>query len=101
MFITRWEAKTLPTQSYEVGNNYKDISGFIEYWKELCKEEITKIVHDLNELLIAYWNCIQFALRLEDFNTRSTWTQGLWLQSRMTTLEFDTMFFRSENVHCS
>ena len=32
----------------------KGISGFIEYWKELCEEGITKRVRDTYEPLIAY-----------------------------------------------
>ena len=36
----------------------KGISGFIDYWKELCEENITKRVRDTHEPLSVYWDHI-------------------------------------------
>ena len=53
----------------------KGISGFIEYWKELCEEDITRRVRDTYKPLIAYWDHIRSALMTlrghpYDFDTR-------------------------------
>jgi hypothetical protein len=59
----------------------KGISGFIQYWKELCEEDITRRVRDTHELLIAYWDRIRSALIASDVDTHSCLTQGFWLQN--------------------
>ena len=76
----------------------KGISGFMEYWKELCEEDITRHVKDIHEPLIAYWDRIRFALMILCNDTCTTLTQGFWPQSRLTVVESDTMFFNSEDV---
>ena len=53
----------------------QDISRFIEYWKELCEEDITRCVRDIHEPLIAYWNRIRSALLTLGGDTRITLTQ--------------------------
>jgi hypothetical protein len=76
----------------------KGISGFIEYWKELCDEDITRLVRDTHEPLIAYWDRIRSALMTLDGDTRTTLTQGFWPQSRLAVVESDTMFFSNGDV---
>ena len=76
----------------------KGISGFIEYWKELCEEDITRCVRDTHEPLIAYWDRIRLALMILSGDTHTTLTQGFWLQSRLTVVESDTMFFNNGDV---
>jgi hypothetical protein len=49
----------------------KGISRFIEYWKELCDEDITRRVRDTHEPLIAYWDRIRSALMTLDGDTRT------------------------------
>src|ERR1700737_4804700 len=76
----------------------KDISGFIEYWKELCEEDIARRVRDTYEPLISYWDHIRLALMTLGGDTRTTLTQRFWPQSRLTVVESDTMFFSNGDV---
>jgi hypothetical protein len=59
----------------------KVISEFIEYRKELFKEDITKYVHDTHELLIVYWDRIRSALTTLGVDTRMILIQEFWPQS--------------------
>ena len=77
----------------------KGIFGFIEYWKELCEEDITIRVRDTHETFIAYWNCIRSALMTLDGDTHTTLIQGFWPQSRLAVVESDTMFFSNRDIH--
>ena len=74
----------------------KGISGFIQYWKELCEEDITARIRDTHEPLIVYWDRIRLALLAPNVNTYSCLTQGFWPQSRVTIMEYEAMFFRME-----
>ena len=76
----------------------KGISGFIQYWKELCEEDITRRVRDTHEPLIAYWERIRSALLAPDVDTHSCLTQGFWPQSRVTVVESEAMFFNNGDV---
>jgi hypothetical protein len=76
----------------------KGISGFIEYWKELCDEDIIRRVRDTHEPLIAYWDRIRSALMTLDGDTRKILTQGFWPQSRLAVVESNTMFFSNGDV---
>jgi hypothetical protein len=71
----------------------KGISRFIQYWKKLCEEDITRRVRDTHEPLIAYWDHIRSALLTPDVDTHSCLTQGFWPQSRVTIVESEAMFF--------
>ena len=79
----------------EIINN---ISGFIEYWKELYEEDITRHMRDTHKPLIAYWDRIRSALMILSDDTRTTLIQGFWPQSRLMVLESDTMFFSNGDV---
>jgi hypothetical protein len=70
----------------------------IEYWKELCEEDITKYVRDTHEPLIAYWDRIRSALIVPDVDTHSCLTQGFWPQSRVTIVESEAMFDNNGDV---
>ena len=76
----------------------KDISEFIEYWKKLCAEDITRRIRDTHEPLIAYWNCIRSALMTLGGDTLTTLIQGFWLQSHFTVVKSDTMFFSNGDI---
>ena len=76
----------------------KGITGFIEYWKKLCKEDITRRMRDTKEPLITYWDCIRSALITLSSDTRTTLTQGFWPQSRLTVVDSNTMFFSNGDV---
>ena len=52
-------------------NIIKNISGFIQYWKEMCEEDITRRVWDIHEPLIAYWDRIRSTLMVPDVHTHS------------------------------
>ena len=52
----------------------KGISGFIDYWKKLCEEDITRRVRDTHEPLIVYWDRIRSALMTLGGNTCTTLT---------------------------
>jgi hypothetical protein len=76
----------------------KGISGFIQFWKELCEVDITRRVRDTHEPLIAYWDRIYSALLATDVVTHSYLTRGFWLQSRVTIVESEAMFFNNGDV---
>ncbi len=76
----------------------KGISGFIQYWKEMCEEDITRRVRDTHEPLIAYWDRIRSALMTSDVDIRPCLTQGFWPQSRVTIVESEAMFFSNGDV---
>ena len=72
---------------------------FIDYWKELCEEDITKRVRDTYKPLIAYWDHICSALITLGGNTRMTLTQRFWPKNCLTVVESNTMFFDNGEVH--
>src|SRR5665213_3542773 len=77
----------------------KGISGYIEYWKELCEEDITRVVRDTHKPLIEYWDRIRTTLQEGGVDTHTNLTQGFWPQSRVTALGTDAMFFSNGEVH--
>ena len=76
----------------------KGISIFIEYWKELCEEDITRRVRHTHEPLIEYWDRIRLALMILSGNTYTILTQEFWPQSCLMVVESDTMFLSNGDV---
>lgn len=76
----------------------KCIFGFIECWKELCKENITKHVLDAHEPSIAYLDDICLALMTLSVDTHTTLTQKFRPQSQLTVIESNAMFFNNGDV---
>ena len=76
----------------------KGISRFIDYWKELCEENITRRVRNVHEPLIVYWDRIHSALMTLGGDTYTTLTQRFWPQSRLTVVETNTMFFNNGDI---
>ena len=75
-----------------------DISGFIQFWKELCEEDIIRRVRDTHEPLIVYLDRIRSALLAHDDDTHSCLTQGCWPQSQVTIVESEAIFFSNGDV---
>ena len=95
------DGKPKPCKSDPMRNGteiFKDISGFIQYWKEMCKEDITRRVQNTHEPLIVYRDRICSALKTFDVNIRSCLTQGFWPQSRITIVKSKAMFFNNGDV---
>ena len=76
----------------------KGISIFIEYWTELCEEDITRRIWNTYEHLIAYWDRIRSPLITLGVDTHTTLTQIFWPQSRLTVVESNAMFFNNKDV---
>ena len=96
------DSKTCKPNLMRIGPKIiKGISVFIEYWKEVCEEDITIRVMGTHEQLIVYWDCIHSTFRALGGNTRMTLTQEFWLQSCLKIVESNIMFFNNGDVHKS
>jgi hypothetical protein len=77
----------------------KNVFGFIECWKELCEEDITKCIMDTHEPSIVYLDGLCLALMTLAVNTHTTLIQGFRPQSQLTVVESNAIFFNNGDVH--
>lgn len=99
IYAREWGSKALQTDPMRIGLEIiNGIFGFIEHWKELCQDDITKHVWYTHEPLISHWDRICLALMILGIDIHTTLIQRFWPQNQLTIADSDTIFFNNGDI---